>query len=205
MRHAGTLWMTDFSASLTEAEKVITMNDPIDLILVDQIEPLILVLRGQRVMLDLDLARLYGVSTKSLNQAVKRHISRFPIDFMFRLTREEKKKLVTDCDQLSQLRFNKALPRAFSEHGAIMAANILNSPRAIQVGVFVVRAFVKLREFLTSNAELAEKLAELERKVLSHDDSIRTLITSIRQLMVPPPEPPRRRIGFRPGGINESP
>ena len=116
-----------------------------------RIEHLIQLIRDHRVILDADLARLYGVATKALNQAVKRNRKRFPPDFMFRLTEEEKNEVVTACDHLSRLRFSPVLPCAFTEHGAIMLANVLNSERAVKASVQVVRAFVRLREVLASN------------------------------------------------------
>jgi len=164
---------------------------------VGQIEQRILLIRGQRVMLDADLAMLYGVPTRVLNQAVRRNVKRFPQDFMFKLTQTEKNEVITICDHLKNLKYAKALPNAFTEHGAIMVASVLNTQRAIQVSVFVVRAFVKLREMLSTHKELAHKLAALERKLQNHDESIRSLVAAIRQLMAPPePEPPKKRIGF---------
>ena len=161
-----------------------------------RIEHLIQWIRGHRVILDADLARLYGVATKALNQAVKRNRKRFPPDFMFRLTEEEKNEVVTACDHLSRLRFSPVLPCAFTEHGAIMLANVLNSERAVKASVQVVRAFVRLREVLASNRELVHKLAELERRTASHDEQIQAIFEAIRQLLNPP-EPPRKKIGFR--------
>ena len=146
-------------------------------------------------MLDADLARLYGVPTRALNQAVKRHADRFPQDFMFCLTPQEKREVVTVCDHLQNLKFSRVLPHVFTEHGAIMLASVLNTPRAIEMSVYVVRAFVTLREMLTTHRELAHKLAELERKVASHDVRIRSLFEAIRQLTAPL-ERPHRRIGF---------
>ncbi len=167
------------------------------LVPVEVIEQWILLIRGQRVMLDADLAGLYGTTTKRLNEQVKRNRSRFPEDFMFQLTKKEKAEVVAICDHLEKLKFSPVLPNAFTEHGAIMIASVLNTKRAIQVSVFVVRAFVKLREMLATHKELAHKLAELERKLQSHDESIRSLVVAIRQLMrSPEPEPPKRRIGF---------
>jgi hypothetical protein len=163
---------------------------------VGRIEPCILLIRGQRVMLDADLAELYGTSTKAFNQAVKRNLERFPTDFRFHLTDAEKQEVVTNCDHLGRLKFSTTLPYAFTEHGAIMAASVLNTPRAIEASVYVVRAFVKLRELLSTHKELAGKLAELERKVGSHDVAIQSLVAAIRRLMEPPPAPPRPRIGF---------
>jgi phage regulator Rha-like protein len=166
-------------------------------ILRERIEQAILVIRGQRVMLDSDLAKLYGVSTKALNQAVKRNAARFPKDFMFRLTQQEKSEVVTNCDHLSRLKFSPTMPFAFTEHGAIMVANVLNSERAVEVSIYVVRAFVKLREMLGTHKALAQKLAELERQVESHDSHIRSLFEAIRQLMEPSTQK-SRRIGFNP-------
>ena len=164
---------------------------------IGQIEQRILLIRGQRVMLDADLAMLYGVPTRALNQAVRRNLKRFPQDFMFKLTQPEKDQVITICDHLKNLKYAKALPNAFTEHGAIMAASVLNTQRAVQISVFVVRAFVKLREMLSTHKELAHKVAVLERKLQNHDESIRSLVVAIRQLMAPPePEPPKKRIGF---------
>jgi hypothetical protein len=167
-------------------------------LLLEQIEPRILAIRGQRVMLDADLAGLYGTTTKALNQAVKRNLQRFPQDFTFELTAAEKLEVVTNCDHLKRLKFSRTLPNAFTEHGAIMVASVLNTAQAIDVSVYVVRAFVKLREVLAAHQELAHKLAELERKLDTHDGAIRSLVLAIRQLMAPPPEPKKGRIGFRP-------
>ncbi|HQU46585.1 MAG TPA: ORF6N domain-containing protein [Pirellulales bacterium] len=164
--------------------------------LAEQIEPLILEIRGQKVLLDRDLAALYDVPTKRLNEQVRRNSDRFPADFVFRLSADEKAEVVANCDHLKNLKFSPQLPYAFTEHGAIMAATVLNSPRAVEVSVFVVRAFVKLREWALAHKELAVKLAELEQRVGVHDDAIRQLVSAIRQLMAPPPEKPKRRIGF---------
>jgi hypothetical protein len=164
-----------------------------------QIEERIYFIRGQRVMLDADLAILYGVKTKALNQAVSRNLERFPEDFMFRLTEREKAEVVTICDHLRGLRFSPVLPYAFTEHGAIMAASVLRSERAVKISVHVVRAFVKLREMLSTHKELARKMAELERRLDGHDAEIQGLMQAIRELMVPPPETPRKRIGFTSG------
>ena len=155
----------------------------------------ILMLRGIKVMLDADLADLYGVPTKVLNQSVRRNAERFPEDFMFRLTKEEKTWVVTNCDHLNGLKYSPVLPYAFTEHGALMLGNVLKSSRAVEVSLMVVRTFVQIREMLSSNKELAAKLAELERKVSSHDQAITGLIDAIRQLMRVP-EVPSRPIGF---------
>lgn len=166
---------------------------------VELIASKILNIRGLKVMIDVDLAKLYGVPTKRLNEQVKRNPRRFPDDFMFKLTEEEKQEVVANCDHLNKLKFSKALPFAFTEHGAIQAANVLNSPQAAEVGVYVVRAFVRLRELLASNKELAQRLDELEqhieRKLETHDQAIAGLINTLRQMMTPE-EPKKRPIGF---------
>jgi len=163
------------------------------------IESLILTIRGQKVMLDADLAELYDTSTKVLNQAIKRNIERFPEDFLFRLTEKEKTEVVTNCDHLARLRFSPKLPFAFTEPGAIMAATILNSPEAVAMSVFVVRAFLQMREQLAANAAILKRLAEIDRTLLEHDSALRAIWTKLQPLLAPPPEPPRRRIkGFNP-------
>jgi hypothetical protein len=160
-----------------------------------RIEQRIITLRGQRVMIDADLAELYGVQTRALNQAVRRNQSRFPEDFVFALTVAEKTQVITSCDHLTKLKFSKALPLAFTEHGAMMAGFVLNTPKASEMSVYVVRAFVRLRQLAASNQRLAAKLAELEHKLQDHDEVISDILTAIRQLMAPP-EKPKRRIGF---------
>ncbi len=162
----------------------------------EKIERSILMLRGLKVILDADLAVLYGVSTKALNQAIKRNKERFPPDFMFRLTEGEKAEVVTNCDHLRGLRFSPVLPTAFTEHGAIMAATVLNSARAIKVSLFVVRALLKLREMLSTHKEFAHKLEDLEKKFAEHDERSKIVFQSIRRLMEPAPVLPKRRIGF---------
>lgn len=157
----------------------------------------ILLLRGQRVMLDADLAELYGVGTKVLNQAVKRNADRFPEDFMFRLDTAEvtdlnRSQIVTGSQKHRDPRFP---PYAFTEHGALMLGNVLKSSRAVEVSLLVVRTFVQLRAMLSSHKELAAKLEQLERKVSGHDQAIAGLIDAIRQLMTPPATT-RRGIGF---------
>ncbi len=146
-------------------------------------------------MLDTDLALLYGVTTKRLNEQVKRNRKRFPSDFIFALTRMERDEVVANCDHLRRLKFSPGLPNAFTEHGAIMAASVLNSPRAVVVSVLVVRAFVQFREMLTTHKDMARKLGALEHKLSDHDAAIRNLVRAIRNLMTPPPQK-RRRIGF---------
>jgi phage regulator Rha-like protein len=168
------------------------MNGQMVVVPVERIERAIFSIRGEKVMLDSDLAELYGVLTGALNQAVKRNLGRFPPDFMFRLTEAEKAEVVTNCDNLAKLRFSPHLPYAFTEHGALMLANVLNSERAAQTSVQVVRAFVRLRQMLASNAELARKLDAMEKK---YDAQFKVVFDAIRQLMSPP-EPKRREIGF---------
>ncbi|WP_035058390.1 ORF6N domain-containing protein [Desulfuromonas sp. TF] len=163
------------------------------LIPVERIEKSILFLRGQKVMLDSDLADLYGVTTKRLNEQVRRNAERFPQDFLFRLNAEEKEEVVANCDHLAKLKFSPVLPYAFTEHGAIMAASVLNTPRAVEVSVYVVRAFVKLREMITSNTEIARRLDELEQK---YDAQFRVVFDAIRQMMMPEGKG-RKEIGFR--------
>ena len=155
----------------------------------------ILVIRGKRIMIDADLAELYGVQTKALNQAVKRNVDRFPADFMFQLSAVEKQEVVTNCDHLRKLKYSPVLPLVFTEHGALMLGNVLKSSRAVEVSLLVVRAFVQLRELLVTHKDLAAKLDELERKVSGHDQALAGLIEAIRQLMRAP-EPLGRPIGF---------
>ena len=178
-------------------------KDAAALVRIKRIEERILVIRGQKVIVDADLAQLYGVPTKALNQAVRRNRDRFPGDFMFALTDAEKTKVVTNCDHLRKLKFSRVLPYVFTEHGAIMAAAILNTPLAVEVSVYVVRAFVRLREMLVSNAELARKLERLEHKLTVHDDKLTThdeaiaaVLSALRELMSPPEPPKKRRMGF---------
>jgi hypothetical protein len=162
----------------------------------DRVESLIFSIRGRRVILDSDLARLYGVTTARLNEQVKRNPNRFPPDFMFPLTQQEFTALISQNATSKGRGGRRKLPNVFTEHGAIMAANVLNSRRAIEVSVYVVRAFVRLREMMVANEEVAAKLSELERKVATHDKAIRSLVRAIRELMTPV-APQRRSIGFR--------
>lgn len=168
---------------------------------VETISSSILQLRGQRVILDTDLARLYGVQTKTFNQAVKRNLARFPPDFMFQLTQDELQDLRSQFVTPSQWGGRRYLPYAFTEHGAAMAASILRSPQAVEVSVYVVRAFVRMREMLSSHAELSHKLEELDSRLTAridtHDKYLAAIVGEIRELR-PLPEDPQRRIGFRP-------
>ncbi|MGA8863424.1 MAG: ORF6N domain-containing protein [Gallionella sp.] len=177
---------------------------------VEQIESRIFVIRGQKVMLDADLAELYGVDTKVLNQAVKRNLDRFPDDFMFQLSTEEFANLKSKIG-ISSLRSQivtsnipsgrggrRHLPYVFTEHGALMLGNVLKSERAVEVSLMVVRAFVRLRELASTHKELSQKLNQLERKVGAHDRAIAELINAIRQLMTPLDPKKKRPIGFAP-------
>jgi hypothetical protein len=174
--------------------------------LLPRIEGRIQVLRGLKVMIDADLAELYGVPTKALNQAVKRNAGRFPPDFMFQLDAAEKVEVVTNCDHLSKLKFSRSLPFAFTEFGAVALANVLASDRAVEMGIYVVRAFVRLRQAASLHEDLAKRLAEIEEKTerleSSHDtfsrntrNQLRQVFEAIRELTMPP-DPPKRPIGF---------
>jgi hypothetical protein len=160
------------------------------------LEHRILTIRGKSVMIDADLAELYGVQTRVLNQAVRRNRDRFPAEFMFQLTRTEKKEVITNCDHLAKLKFSPVLPLAFTEHGTLMLGNVLNSERAIEVSLLIVRTFVSIREMLSTHKDLAAKLTELEHKVGGHDEAIADLIDAIRRLAVAPPARKSRPIGF---------
>ena len=168
------------------------------LVPIGRIDRSILIIRGQKVMLDADLGDLYGVPTKVLNQAVKRNKGRFPDDFMFRLTKREKEGVVTNYDHLRRLKFSPTMPYAFTEHGALMLASVLNSPIAIQVSIQIVRVFTRLREALASDKGLRRRLDALEKKYDTHDAHIKEIFAAIRALMEPPPGVAKRRVGFRP-------
>lgn len=155
----------------------------------------ILVIRGKKVMLDRDLAELYGVSTGVLNQAVKRNIGRFPEDFMFQLTKDEFSSLISHF-VISKRGGTRKLPYVFTEQGVAMLSTVLNSERAIQVNIAIMRAFVKLRELLLSHKELAQKIDELERKYDMHEADIQVIFQAIRKLLEPPDETPRPRFGM---------
>ncbi len=162
----------------------------------ERIERSILVIRGQKVIMDADLARLYGAETGVLNRAVKRNHERFPKDFMFQLSEKEYAILKCQSGISSYWGGRRGLPYAFTEHGAVMAATVLNTPRAIEISVYVVRAFIKLREILATHKELAQKLNELERRLDTHDDAIQKILAALRELMKPPAEK-SKEIGFR--------
>jgi len=169
------------------------------LVPLEPIQSRILVLRGMRVLLDADLASIYGVVTKRLNEQVKRNSKKFPEDFMFQLTSEEKAEVVAKCDHLKNLRFAKSLPYAFTEHGAIQAANVLANDAAADMSVHVVRAFVKIRQMVVNHKAIAAKLAELDAKVGAHDEQLAAVIAAIRQLTAPENPQNRRKIGFHQG------
>jgi len=169
------------------------------LVPIERIEKLIHLARGEKVLLDADLAKLYSVKTKALNQAVKRNVGRFPADFMFQLTREEYAALFASRSQSVTLNKRgtniKYLPYAFTEQGVAMLSSVLRSERAVQVNVAIMRAFVSLRRMLAGNDALSRKLAELERRLEDHDEGIKTLFEAIRKLMAPPTKP-SGEIGF---------
>ena len=156
----------------------------------------ILLLRGHKVLLDVDLAALYGVETRVLVQAVKRNLERFPKDFMFQLENQDLAVLRSQSVISSLHGGRRTAPYAFTEQGVAMLSSVLNSPQAIAVNIEVMRAFVRLREVLAGNKELAAKLNDLERKLKGHDQAIAGILDAIRQLMAPPPEPKKRSIGF---------
>ena len=171
---------------------------PSSIVPAERIEQTILLIRGEKVILDADLAILYGVTTARLNQQVQRNIGRFPADFLFQVSPDEFSNLMSHfATSRSGWGGRRKLPYAFTEHGAIMAASVLNTPRAVEMSVLVVRAFVRLREFLATRKELAKKLAELERKLANHDEQIVAIIDAIKHLMATPSPPDKRRIGFR--------
>jgi len=147
-------------------------------------------------MLDADLAEIYGVQTKRLNEQVKRNDSRFPDDFVFQLTNEEKTEVVANCDHLAKLKFSTTLPYAFTEHGALMAASVLNTEKAVETSLFVIRSFVRLREMIASHKDLAAKLAELEKRLEGHDTSITEIVKMLQHLMQPDGPLKKNRIGF---------
>jgi hypothetical protein len=178
---------------------------------VDDISSLIRTIRGQKVIFDSDLARIFGVPTFRFNEAVKRNRERFPDDFLFQLTREEESNLISQIAISSFHGGRRKLPYAFTENGAIMAANVLNSPEAVRMSVFVVRAFVKMRDLLGGTKELARQLADLEKKLTArldvHESVIVDVLRRVMEILDPPPlpsEPPRRRIGFHIGPDDET-
>ena len=152
----------------------------------------ILLMRGKKVMLDKDLAELYDVETKALNQAVKRNRERFPSDLMFQLTKNETKQLVTVCDRFATLKHSTSLPHAFTDYGILMLSSVLNSPRAIRVNIEIMRTFTKLREMLASHVELREEIKDMEQK---YDYNFKIVFEAIKKLLDPPMKP-KKSIGF---------
>ena len=178
----------------TTTERILIMNSPE---IAPDVGQLILTLRGQRVILDSDLAKLYGVATFRFNEAVKRNRPRFPDDFLFQLTKEEVEGL-TSQSAMSKPGSGgrRTLPWAFTEHGALQASNVLNSPRAIAMSVYVIRAFIRLREVLAENQVMAKRMADVEKTLVTHDAALSDIYQKIRPLLLPPPDPPRKKIGF---------
>ena len=170
-------------------------NKPI--VPIDRIENKILLIRNERVIVDADLASFFGVPTKRLNEQVRRNQGRFPKDFVFQLTTDEFQELVANCDHLSKLKYSSVLPYVFTEHGSIMAANVLSSDRAVDMGVYVVRAFVNLRRNVETNKEISTKLEELEIRLMNHDEQLKTIVRAVKTLINKGKgDSPRRRIGF---------
>ena len=157
----------------------------------------ILLIRNKKVMIDRDLAELYAATTKRLNEQVKRNMKKFPKDFMFQLTLKEKDKVVATCDHLQSLKFSKTLPFVFTEHGAVMLASVLNSDRAIEVNIQIVRIFTKMKEMLLTHKDILLKLEQAEKKMNKHDDDIALIFKYLKQLLTEPEPKPRTRIGFR--------
>ena len=169
------------------------------LIVKEVIENRIFLVRGHKVMVDRDLAELYDVATKVLNQAVKRNKKRFPSDFMFPLTPKETKQLVTNCDRFKMLKHSSVLPRVFTEQGVAMLSTVLNSERAIQVNIEIMRTFVRLRRILATHKNLASKLGTLEKRLDHHEDKIQAVFEALRRLMDPSPSgKPKIPSGFHP-------
>jgi len=166
-----------------------------EIIPIQQIAQIIRVIRGEKVLLDFDLAPLYGVTTGNLNKAMRRNRERFPSDFMFQLTAAEAQSLIFQFGIAKGRGGRRHRPYAFTEQGVAMLSSVLNSPRAVKVNIAIMRAFVKLRQTLETNRELARKFDELERHVGKHDEKIDAILEAIRQLMAPP-EKPKREIGF---------
>ena len=170
-------------------------SNSINVVSAEGIEYRILLIRGQKVILDIDLAELYGVTTKRLNEQVKRNLKRFPDDFMFSLTYAEKSEVVAKCDHLAHIRFSYQDPHAFTEQGIAMLSSVLNSERAIEVNIAIMRAFAKIRQLFTFNKEVIQKLSELEHKIGQHDQDIIHLFTEINKLLKDD-DKPKEKFGF---------
>jgi len=182
------------------------------------LDSLILTIRNEKIILDADLAQIYGVETRVMNQAVKRNADRFPPDFLFQLSKAEldslKSQIATSNTQQSECQYDgalrsqfvtlkpgrgkhlKYLPHAFTEHGALMAANVLNSPQAVKMSVYVVRAFIQQRQLILSQADILKRLSQIDKKLLDHDDVLRIIWQELQPLLNPPPDPPKPKIGF---------
>jgi len=156
----------------------------------------IVVIRGKRVILDRDLAELFGVETKYLNRQVRRNLNRFPEEFLFSLSPNERNELVTNWHRFNRLKHSSALPMAFTEHGVAMAATILNSPRAIQMSIFIIHAFARLRQVIDTHRELLEHFRQLEERVDGHDVALRSILEAIRHLIDPATQEKQRPIGY---------
>lgn len=180
---------------IISVQKDLFMESSNTLATTERIEECILVIRNQKAILDADLAMLYGVTTKRLNEQVKRNKLRFPADFIFRLNSNEKNEVVAKCDHLAKLKHSKAMPYAFTEHGAIMVASVLNSQRAVEVSIYVVRAFVKLRKAIEGQQSFTQKITNLEGRLDKHDEAIQALIHAFHNLMEAP-KSNTRSIGF---------
>ncbi len=177
------------------------MTDQTEIIAAIDLARLIYSFRDQRVILDSDLAGLYGVSTKALNQAVKRNHARFPEEFAFQLSEQEVSHLISLRSQIVTLKpgrgqHRKYRPYAFTEHGALMASTVLNSPKAVVMSIYIIRAFVKMREGLSANAVILKRLAEIDKSLLMHDLALRDIYHKLKPLLEPPPMPPKPEIGF---------
>ena len=177
------------------------MSNKTEIIPAQDVRPLIHSIRDQRVILDTDLAKVYGVETRSLNQAVRRNQDRFPAEFLFQLTADEASEALRLRSQIVILKagrghHRKYLPFAFTEHGALMAATVLNNPRAVAMSVYIIRAFIKMREDLAANAAILKRLAEIDKTLRVHDSALREIYQQLRPLLAPPPAPPKPEIGF---------
>ncbi len=177
------------------------MNESPPLFAIEKIQRAIYLIRGERVVLDQDLAALYGVELRALNQAVKRNSERFPADFVFQLGGDEAAQVLALRSQSVILKpgrgqHRKFAPYAFTEHGALMAATVLNSPRAVAMSLYIIRAFVKMREDLAANTAILKRLAEIDKSLLLHDTALRDIYQKLRPLLAPEPPPPRPEIGF---------
>ncbi|MBK6354758.1 MAG: ORF6N domain-containing protein [Saprospiraceae bacterium] len=164
------------------------------------VESKILLIRGKKVMIDKDIAELYGVTTKRLNEQVKRNHTRFPEDFMFQLTGIEKSEVVANCDHLNNLKYSPNLPYAFTEYGVVMLASVLNSERAIEVNIQIVRVFTRLREMVLTHKDILLKLEQLEKQVVNNSGDIQIIFTALNELLEQP-NPPRKQIGFKPDDV----